>query len=415
MVPDDAPEMPLLCGTQRWYYHNAEGCLSFAVDRYDPRRDNDHKQFVPLTLWRNDAGTLAWHKKHPPQPRPLYGRDRLAQSPGAPVLVLEGEKSADAAAKLLPGFAAITSSGGAGAANTADWSPLEGRIVVIWPDNDEPGSRYAEQVARLALAAGALSVRIITVPAGWPESWDLADSLPEDVTVERLREMIVAAEPATSGIPDMSIVQRTALPAPILDLNMFGPIATWIKQAAESKSAPTDYIAWALLGSAAGIIGAARWVSPWPEWREPAIFWAMLVGSPSASKSPGMDAARDPLTEVEREAAATWPETRRAYETAKAIAAARYEEWSLAVGAAVKAGKPEPLMPAEAESPPEPQMPRVVITDATIEATATILSAILAGWCCGGTNAQRGSATSASTETATAHSGSKPMVVGPTS
>ena len=204
--------------------------------------------------------------------------------------------------------------------------------MVIWPDNDEPGSRYAEQVARLALAAGALSVRIITVPAGWPESRNLARFAARGRHGRKLREMIVAAEPATSGIPDMSIVQRTALPAPILDLSMFGPIATWIKQAAESKSAPTDYIAWALLASAAGIIGAARWVSPWPEWREPAIVWAMLVGSPSASKSPGMDAARDPLTEVEREAAATWPETRRAYETAKAIAAAQYEEWSLAVG-----------------------------------------------------------------------------------
>ena len=162
--------------------------------------------------------------------------------------------------------------------------------------------------------------------------------------------------------------------------------------------------------SAAGIIGAARWVSPWPEWREPAIVWAMLVGSPSASKSPGMDAARDPSQKSgakprrhgRRRDAHTESQSHRRGSIR------RVELGSRAVGAAVKAGKPEPLMPAEAESPPEPQMPRVVITDATIEATATILSGDLAGWCCGGTNAQRGSATSASTETATAHSGSKP-------
>jgi DNA primase len=42
----------------------------------------------------------------------------------------------------------ITSSGGSNAANKADWSPMEGRDVSIWPDNDDAGRHYAAEVAK---------------------------------------------------------------------------------------------------------------------------------------------------------------------------------------------------------------------------------------------------------------------------
>ena len=174
--------------------------------------------------------------------------------------------------------------------------------------------------------------------------------------------------------PDMSIVRRAVAPAPKLDISVFGPLATWIEHAAESKSAPVDYLAMTLLVGVAGVMGAARWVSPWPGWSEPAILWAMLVGLPSASKSPAMDAVRGPLAAVERDAAETWPETRRTHETAQVAADAHREQWESAARAAVKGGRPAPSKPREADEPEAPQMPRIVITDATIEATASILS-----------------------------------------
>ena len=45
----------------------------------------------------------------------------------------------------------------------ADWSPLEGRTVVIWPDHDEVGIEFAEAVLRLASEAGATDVRVVDV------------------------------------------------------------------------------------------------------------------------------------------------------------------------------------------------------------------------------------------------------------
>ena len=105
------------------------------------------KTIMPLSYCEDDAGRRSWRWLHLPAPRPLYGLDRLALRPDAPVLLVEGEKTADAAAKLFPDHVAVTSSGGSNAAGKADWSPLSGRHVVIWPDHDEPGRRFAADVA----------------------------------------------------------------------------------------------------------------------------------------------------------------------------------------------------------------------------------------------------------------------------
>ncbi|HXC13149.1 MAG TPA: hypothetical protein VNV39_09945 [Stellaceae bacterium] len=54
--------------------------------------------------------------------------------------VVEGEKSADAAAQLPPDHVCLTSPNGSLAAAKANWKPLDGRNVVVWPDADEAGT-----------------------------------------------------------------------------------------------------------------------------------------------------------------------------------------------------------------------------------------------------------------------------------
>jgi putative DNA primase/helicase len=88
-------------------------------------------------------------------PRPLYGLQGLAERPDAQVVVTEGEKAADAAGTLLPAMVAVTSPNGSKSAGKADWSPLHGRRLVIWPDADSAGlarnrCRSVERFARLA-------------------------------------------------------------------------------------------------------------------------------------------------------------------------------------------------------------------------------------------------------------------------
>jgi putative DNA primase/helicase len=108
------------------------------------------------------------------------------------VLVVEGEKTSEAAAQLFPDVLVTTPPHGAMSPHKVDWTPLKGRIVVIWPDRDQAGSEYAKAVQRLAGEAAA-DVRVVRVPADFPAKWDLADPLPDGWTPQRLRDLVDAA------------------------------------------------------------------------------------------------------------------------------------------------------------------------------------------------------------------------------
>ena len=191
-VPEGSPEPALSHPshgkpTATWTYRDARGRTLFHVVRFDP--PGERKQILPR-VWGTLNGRTGWNWRHPATPRPLYGLDRLAACPDAPVVVVEGEKAADAAAKFLPDHVVITWAAGSNATDAADWSPLKGRRVWIWPDNDEPGRKAAEAIGD-ALLELAESVLMVDVPAVLPEGWDLADPIPDDLD---LREIIDQAE-----------------------------------------------------------------------------------------------------------------------------------------------------------------------------------------------------------------------------
>lgn len=129
------------------------------------------KRIRPL-WWDGEA----WRWKAPPAPRPLYRLDALRLRPDAPVLIVEGEKAADAAQALFPSAVAITWPSGCKAFDKADWSPIAGRRCVLWPDADDVGREAMAKLAPRLLAAGAMQVRIVQPPADVPQGWDLADA-----------------------------------------------------------------------------------------------------------------------------------------------------------------------------------------------------------------------------------------------
>jgi putative DNA primase/helicase len=155
-VPANAPPPPTRHFTHgeptaTWIYRDANGAELCRILRFDS--PDKRKEFCPLTLWR-EATRLRWRWKGLPAPRPLYGLESLPANPDPPVVVCEGEKAADAAAKVFPDHVAVTSSGGSQAAAKTDWTPLVGRPVLIWPDNDAVGRKYALEVAAILAALG---------------------------------------------------------------------------------------------------------------------------------------------------------------------------------------------------------------------------------------------------------------------
>ena len=195
-IPDDVPPPRLAIARHGepeavYRYRDTDGrllCLSRRFAAPGPKA-------LPLTWCEGSGGKREWRSKALPVPRPLYGLQPLAERLAAPVLVVEGEKTADAAAALFHEYIVVTSPNGARAADKADWLPLRGRSVIIWPDQDADGRSYADAVARAASAAGASEVSIVAVPPTFPQSWDLADPPPDGVTQEQLADLLKQARP----------------------------------------------------------------------------------------------------------------------------------------------------------------------------------------------------------------------------
>lgn len=170
--------------TDRWLYFDEKGYPLHYVLRFGPR-DRPGKQILPLCLCRLPDGTPQWQWRAWPVPRPLFNLHLLTRSENdAPVLLVEGEKTATAAQELFPDYVCMTWSGGCQAVRKADFTPLRGRNVIIWPDNDRAGQSAAQTLAEMLCGVGA-AVRVLPLPSSLPEKWDLADTPPEGFDPQR--------------------------------------------------------------------------------------------------------------------------------------------------------------------------------------------------------------------------------------
>ncbi len=136
----------------RYDYTNETGGLLFQVERTDPKGFRQ----------RRPDGKGGWIYNLDGVRRVLYRLTEVLKATGE-VWIVEGEKDADTLAGL--GFTATTNSGGAGKWRDEYSNALRGKPVVIVPDNDTPGLKHADTIAR-ALHGVAASVRIMRLPEG---------------------------------------------------------------------------------------------------------------------------------------------------------------------------------------------------------------------------------------------------------
>lgn len=155
-------------------YLNADGMLTGYVLRVDI---GEGRKITPTILWMTGPdGYEGWSHGSMPEPRPIYGLAEIAAHPGKQVLIVEGEKCADAGNMVLGGKMVVASwCGGAQATARTDWTPLAGRRCVLWPDADHEGRKAMETLAGSLVGLGA-TVRMMDPEQDRPKGWDIADA-----------------------------------------------------------------------------------------------------------------------------------------------------------------------------------------------------------------------------------------------
>jgi DNA primase len=143
--------------------------------------ESGNKATLPIVYTENANGKGSWRAKGFGDNRCLYNEQKLAGS-DKPVLIVEGEKTAEVAQKLYPELDVVSWSGGANAYKQTNWSVLQGKDVTIWPDNDKPGMNAAKAISDI-LKQHDTKARIIdpSTIGRFPTKWDLADKLPDDI------------------------------------------------------------------------------------------------------------------------------------------------------------------------------------------------------------------------------------------
>jgi hypothetical protein len=125
------------------------------------------QKYAPFSL--NQDGS--WSMKRPEGLLPIYYTDKAKDKP---IIINEGEKALRGCEALYDGDS-CTWHGGVNSWEKADWSPIFGREVWVFPDNDEAGLKCANEIASM-LRKNGCKVKVAQPPAEFKEKDDLYDA-----------------------------------------------------------------------------------------------------------------------------------------------------------------------------------------------------------------------------------------------
>lgn len=125
-------------------------------------------------------------RQAPDPPWPLYNLQAMSLQPNKAVVVVEGEKCADALKEL--GILATTALSSTSTGQT-DWTPLYGKKIVIWPDNDSVGQKYADAVERILMPHCPVT-KVDPVPLGLGEKEDVVNYIERGHGSEDIRSVL---------------------------------------------------------------------------------------------------------------------------------------------------------------------------------------------------------------------------------
>ncbi len=294
-------------------YQNADGSVAGVILRWD--RSDGEKEIRPLS-----QSPDGWVTKAMPSPRPLF---RMQEVDHAEIVYLcEGEKTVQAVESF--GLVATTSVGGSSAPAQTDWSVLNGKTVVILPDNDQPGEKYCAKVAELiALQVPSAIVKVARIKDVWPEIPDKGDAFDwsehfdgqppewfrqqlESITTAMKVTPAVLQEASAHGVegnddawpeliafddPDLLRLDTDILPDCVRDM---------VQQVSQSTETPPEMALMVALGALATATMRKFEVEIEPGFRQPLNLYMCCIMSPGNRKSEVFRRMFSPVHEHER-------------------------------------------------------------------------------------------------------------------
>lgn len=184
----------------------------FYEEKKIPQKQSKHGAIVAIYNYLNGVQKLRYEDKYFTWRRPdrkggwIYDRKGVPHSLyvagelGEDVAIVEGEKDADNLHRL--GWTAVSGEDGAGSGKwRKEYSEqLLGLPVVIFPDNDDVGRAYAQEVAN-SLYGIAESVILLDLSEAWPEipeKGDISDMIEhfgDEATTEMIAKLISKTPP----------------------------------------------------------------------------------------------------------------------------------------------------------------------------------------------------------------------------
>lgn len=217
--------------TAFWAYHDASGNVIGFTCRFD--LPEGKKDVLPYSFKQQvdeqglPLGNAVWRWSELDKPRPLYNLHELTRRPEDIVLVVEGEKTCDAAKRLFPQYVCTTWIGGSDNVRYTDWAPLTGRNIFLWADNDLAGLHAMfggwslnEKTSEYKRITGICELfqanfKWIKNEASFPKKWDVADA---EWTPDQAKEYLKSHRfeiPTVSQSPpnELPVAQKPETPA----------------------------------------------------------------------------------------------------------------------------------------------------------------------------------------------------------
>jgi hypothetical protein len=355
LFADDLAKGYRIAGCHR--YNAADGTELFRVVRLK----HAERDKVIRPMYRDGFRYRMGRGTRPETGWPLYVPPFPLVEAG-PVYVVEGEACADALARL--GITATTS-GSSSSADAADWTPLQGRSVRVWPDHDTAGAKYAADVAERLRAIGCVVECLDVAVLGLPDKGDCVDwlALHPDATADDVRALPVSkVVESRSGFAPEPLRRPLPLAEPY-PLDALGDVLGGAARAILAVvQAPAGLCGQSVL-SAASLAAQAHADVVIDGRREPLSLWHVTVGDSGERKSGADRWALQAHREVERTDADAYRQAMANHEVTLAS--------HKAAGRAAERGKDAESIRANLEklgaAPEPPLAPWLLLPEATLE------------------------------------------------